>query len=262
MKICDIIAEIEKKAPTYLACDWDNVGLILGNRDAEVTTVMTALDLDIDVAEKAKQVGAQLIITHHPIMFSPVNKINSDTPEGRCIMFMIENGIALYSAHTNLDAAEGGTNDFLAKLYGLENIGVWEITYTDETGKSSGLGRAGRLPQPTVLKSLAAEIGKKLGVENIQYIGDENKLINTVSICSGGGGSMINDKITSDVYITGDVKYSNARDAVAMGLAVIIAPHYSTEIFAADILKDMISGVNVINYKNPDVFKVCECNAR
>ncbi len=257
MKLYEIIEKIEEKIPLHYACEWDNVGLILGRRDSEITKVMTALDLDIDVAEKAKQEGAQLIVTHHPIMFSKINKINDDTPEGRCILFMIENGIALYSAHTNLDCAKGGTNDFLANLYGLENISVFETTYTDENGADYGLCREGTLKTPMKLKELAMSIKEKLGADSISYIGDDNKIIKTVSICSGGGGSMISDKIRSDVYITGDVKYSNARDAAALGLAVIIAPHYNTEIFAAEILRNLIEGVKTVKYENPNVIKCC-----
>ncbi len=256
MKLYEIINQLEEKLPLHYACNWDNVGLILGRSDSEITKVMTALDLDIGVAEKAKEIGAQLIVTHHPILFSPVNKINDSTPEGRCILYMLENKIALYSAHTNLDSAEGGTNDYLAKLYGLENTRVAEVTYTDENGKSYGLQRIGNLPEAMTLKQLAGMVGKKLGVEHISYIGEDEKIIKTVCICSGGGGSMINTGIKTDVYITGDVKYSNARDAAAMGLAVIVAPHYNTEIFAAEILKNMIQGVEVTEYRNPDIMRV------
>ncbi len=258
MKIFEVINQIEKTAMPHIACDWDNVGLILGHSDREVTRVLTALDFDMDVAKKAKEVGANLIVTHHPIMFSPINKINDMTAEGRSILFMLENEIALYSAHTSLDAAEGGTNDYLAELFGLAEIENIEITYTDETGKTYGIGRKGRLEYPMALGELAAEIAMKLELDRIEYIGDDEKIIETVSIVSGGGGSMINSGIKTDAYITGDIKYSNARNAEEMGLSVIIAPHYSTEIFATEILKKLILGVDVVEYKNPNIIKSCE----
>ena len=255
MKLNEIAKMIEERAPKKLACSWDNVGLLLGRGDADITKAVTALDLDIETAMYAKETGAQLVVTHHPVMFEAINKINDTTPEGRCILYMLENKIALYSAHTNLDAAEGGTNDFLAGLYGMEDVTPFEITYTDENGKSYGLGRKGRLAGKVTLKALARTVAEKLGIYDISYIGDAEKPINTVSICSGGGGSMINPGIDTDVYITGDVKYSNARNAAAQDLAVIIAPHYNTEIFAADILKNMIRGVEVEAYKNKNVEK-------
>lgn len=248
MTVNDIIQMIERKAPLKLACGWDNPGLLTGRRNAEVTTVLTALDIDMETALEAKNIGAEMIVTHHPLIFDPIKKVNEDTFEGRILMFLIENQIALYSAHTNLDAAPGGTNDYLARLYGLCDTECFEITHEDENGVKYGLGRTGKLEKPMTLKKFAHHIAEKLRLTDIKYIGDENIVINTAAICSGGGGSLISPEIAdiADVYITGDVKYSNARNAFNMGLPVIIADHYGTEIFACDIFADWIRGVKTV----------------
>lgn len=251
MTVNDIVQMIERHAPPKLACGWDNPGLLTGHGNAEVTTVLTALDIDMEVALEAKRIGAELIVTHHPLIFDPIKKVNEDTFEGRTLMFLIENKIALYSAHTNLDAAPGGTNDYLAKLYGLCDTKCFDIIYTDENGREYGLGRTGRLEKPMTLKEFARHIAKKLGLENISYMGDDNLVINTAAICSGGGGSLISPEIAgiADVYVTGDVKYSNVRNAFNMGFPVIVADHYSTEIFACDIFSDWICGVKTVKSK-------------
>ena len=248
MTVNDIIQMIERHAPQKLACEWDNPGLLAGRKNAEVTTVLTALDIDIEVAAEAKRIGAEMIVTHHPLIFDPVKKVNEDTPEGRTLMFLIENKIALYSAHTNLDAAPGGINDYLAGLYGLCDTKCFDIIHEDENGTKYGLGRVGSLEKPMTLKEFAVHIAKKLGLKSISHTGDENLIIKTAAICSGGGGSLISSEIAgiADVYVTGDVKYSNARNAFNMGLPVIIADHYSTEIFVCDIFADWLSGVKTV----------------
>lgn len=109
MKICDIADIIERYAPLSLALDFDNVGLLIGDRNKDVSRVLLTLDIDEEVARNAFEIGAELIISHHPIMFNPIKKITADTPEGRCLLYLIKNNISVYSAHTNLDAASGGT---------------------------------------------------------------------------------------------------------------------------------------------------------
>lgn len=252
MTVNDIIQIIEKHAPLKLACGWDNSGLLTGRKNAEVTTVLTALDVDIDVVLEAKRIGAEMIVTHHPLVFDPIKKVNEDTYEGRVIMLLIENKIALYSAHTNLDAAHGGINDYLAELYGLRDTKCFEITYEEQDGTKYGLGRTGTLAVPMTLKSFAAHIAKCLGLEYVNYIGDGEHIVKTAAICSGGGGSLISSNIEdiADVYITGDVKYSNARNAFNMDLPIIIADHYSTEIFVQDIFADWLCGVKTVKSKS------------
>lgn len=242
-----IIEKTEEFAPLNLACSWDNVGLILGDRNKNVNKILLALDLDIDIAKEAKKAGAEAVFTHHPIMFKPVNKINTDTPEGRCILYMLQNDIALYSAHTNLDAAEGGLNDYLAALYELEDVKVTDTHYTDENGRVFGLGRCGKLPKEFELEELAGYIREKTGANDVSYVGESTAKLKTAAICSGGGGSRVNAETAeaADVYITGDIKYSNARDASALGLNLISIGHYDTEIFCMDIFEKLFADFDI-----------------
>lgn len=254
--IDDIAKKIESFCPTSYACSWDNVGLIVGNRQKQVKKVLVSLDFDIGVAKEAKEAGAELIVTHHPVMFDPINKITADTPLGCALLYMIENGIALYSAHTNLDCAPGGINDYLVNLYGFTNSRHHSI----EEGKEFGLARISEPHSPCTLKELAAHIAKKLGLSSISYVGNDDAIIKTALTCSGSGGSLItaaNAELV-DVFITGDVKYSSARDAAELGTNVICAGHYDTEIFVMDIFEKLLADADVEIIKsaaNTNVFK-------
>lgn len=241
VKIYDIADKIEKSFPIANACSWDNVGLIIGNREKSVSKALLALDFDIDIAKEAKEVGAEIIITHHPILFSPINKITSDTPSGKAILFLIENGIALYSAHTNLDCSPGGINDYLVSLYEFKNMKHCDI----EPDKQYGLSRISELETPMNLKDLATHIAKKLGVSYINYIGKDDALIKTAFTCSGSGASLISADKPADVFITGDIKYSSAREFHDCELNIIYAGHYDTEIHTVNIFRQVLSDLDI-----------------
>lgn len=241
VKIQDIAEIIEKSFPLSNACSWDNVGLIIGNRENKVSKALLALDFDIDIATEAKEVGADVIITHHPILFSPINKITSDTPTGRAILFLIENGIALYSAHTNLDCSPGGINDYLVNLYEFKNMKHFDI----EPEKQYGLSRISELESPMTLKELAKHVAQKLGVPHIYYIGRDDAVIKTAFTCSGSGGSLISKDKPADVFITGDIKYSSAREFHDDDLNVIYAGHYDTEIHTVKIFEKVLSNLDI-----------------
>lgn len=241
VNLCEITEKLESAYPLSYACSWDNVGLIVGNRDKKVSKMLLALDFDIGVAKEAKETGAELIITHHPIMFSPINKITSDTPLGRALIFLIENGISLYSAHTNLDCAPDGINDYLVNLYEFKNMRHTDI----EADKKYGLGRISDLESPMTLKELASHIGKKLNLDHIYYIGRDDAVIKTAFTCSGSGASLISADKDADVFITGDIKYSGARDFHEQGLNVIYAGHYDTEIHTTTLFEKTLSGLDV-----------------
>lgn len=229
----DVMSCLEKLAPRSLAQEWDNVGLMVGDKNAKVTKILTTLDVDEWVVAEAVKCGADMIVSHHPLIFSPMKTVTNDTYVGRCILSAARYGIAIFSAHTNLDAAEGGTNDYLAKLYELQR--VQRLSLAGE----ENLGRIGEI-QPQRLGDLAKSVAKKLGLDSVELIGNADRIVRKVAICSGGGGSFISPELLErcDVYITGDVKYSGARDAYNMGLNVIVAPHYETEKYAMQILAE------------------------
>ncbi len=252
----DIAMEIEKIAPLGLAEEWDNVGLMVGDYNQEVKKVLTCLDVDIRVVSEAVDKGCNMICSHHPLIFSRLSSITSDTVLGKILLKAMENKVAIYSAHTNLDCAKGGTNDFLCSLFELSDVEI-----LSEIGEGN-LIRKGTLKKPIELSEMAKIVAKKLGQKTIKIIGDKNKVVSTVAICSGGGGDYIGDVSGNcDLYITGDIKYHMARKAYDENLCVIVAEHYNSEIFAKEILKNILKDVPVEvleSQENKDVYNYIE----
>lgn len=256
MKIYEITNVIEKYAPKTLASSYDNVGLMLGDANRDVSTVLLTLDVDLAVAVEAKAVGAELIISHHPLIFDPVKNITADTPEGKCLLYLIENHISVYSAHTNLDATLGGLNDLAAQLISLSD------TIPLEENGEAGIGRIGRLPMPMKLSELANEIKKIYHVPCIRFVGDGGRPVSKVALCTGSGGDLLSlaKEKGADVYITGDIKYNVARSAAANGIGLIELGHYESEYIAVDLLEKIIThfgGLRVNLFKsraNKNVF--------
>lgn len=153
MKIKEITDILDNYAPRFLAEEYDNVGLLIGDEERECEKILLCLDIDEIVAEEAVRMGANLIVSHHPIMFNPIKKVTTDTSEGRCILKLIENKIALYSAHTNLDSAGGGLNDLMCEILDLEN--ARPLANPDE---EFGIGRVGTLKSETTLADFAQKV--------------------------------------------------------------------------------------------------------
>ena len=239
LKCKDIASVIERLAPTQLAYEWDNVGLLCGDYEQEVSKVLLTLDLDIGVVEEAVREVAQMIVAHHPIMFEPLNKITAQTPEGKLLRALIQNNISYYAAHTNLDVAKGGLNDLLAKKVGLKNVKILE--YTDDNGE--GIGRIGDIDSPITLGALAQRIKRALGVEYIRYSGDAEASVSRIAINTGGGTALIGAALdaNADVFVTGDYKYSQVRHCVENGMKIIDVGHYDTEIIVCELFKDYLS---------------------
>ena len=248
MKISDIIERFEKEFPRELAYEWDNVGLLIGDRTRDVDTVVTCLDVTEKVIEFAKEYGAKLIISHHPVIFSPINCINGDTKSGRIIMDAIENKIAVYSAHTNCDKAENGINTRLAQMLELKDV---------EPLEEDGLGRIGNLTKSMALDELAKAVEEKLATK-IRYVGDTKKTVKRVAICSGAGGDVIPVAIEkgADVLITGDTKYHQMLECKD-DICVIDAGHFGTECIVAELFADILDDMDVqpIWQDAEDVFK-------
>ena len=353
MKVKDIAKYIEEWCPKSLAEEWDNVGLIIGNPEQEVKKVMVALDAIEEVIDEAIEKNVDLIVTHHPLLIKPINRISTDFTTGKLIHKLIKNNISLYSAHTNLDIAEGGINDILATLIGLNDRKPIEVTYQrklkklvvlvpvdhietvrdaisragagwmgnysdctfmtegtgtfkpleganpyigsvgnlekvkeyrletifedriqskvinamlnahpyeevaydiytlDNKGMAYGIGRVGESKSETSLNDFAKLVKERLGLDSVRVIGDLNAKVNKVAICSGSGMSLIDKAIASgvDVYITGDVNYHNANDAMARGINIIDAGHYGTENIIVPVMKkyiEKLEGIEVI----------------
>lgn len=260
MKVGAIVDEIERIYPPYLAEEWDNVGLLCGNRDSEIKKVMVSLDASMDVIGEAVLCGANLIVTHHPIMFSGVKNITMENMDGRIIYSLIKNNISLFSAHTNLDNSENGLNKYAADLLNLENQ---RILVQHKSVIGAGLGVIGDISRKLDLdvKGIAEEVRRVLKTQYVRFTGSENKKVRKVAIVTGSGSDYINEAAAAgaDVLITGDLKYHTALEADFMGLSVIDAGHYATEIAAADIFADIIkkafANVEVVKSSQKDVFR-------
>lgn len=224
MKLQAILDYLQTIAPAEMKYDWDNVGLLCGDREQEVHKVLVALDPFMDVCREAKAVGADLILTHHPLIFQPARSITEDDPVGRCILFLIRNGIAAVNAHTNLDCAPGGVNDVLAQTLGLQDISV-----IDEQGRPCGLLRKGNVEQMS-LEAFLNIVKEKLGTPVLRYV-DGGKPVCKVAVGGGSCGDELELALSAgcDTFVTADVKYNQFRDAYDLGLNLIDAGHFYTE---------------------------------
>ncbi len=232
IKAHTIIEALNVLAPEHLAEDWDNIGLQIGAKDHEVSRILVALDATTRVIDEAINLKADMIITHHPLIFSPLKTLLRDTPKGNNIYKLIQNNISLYVMHTNFDTALGGTNDILAEKIGLKNM---KVINPDENGM--GIGRIGDT-QTRTIKDLSQILKDQLGLSHVRVVGDPEVLVNTVAICTGSGMSFIKAAIgKADVFITGDVKFHEAQEAKDLGIGIIDVGHYGSENIAMPSIK-------------------------
>lgn len=237
----DVIRLMEKYAEPSLAESWDNIGLMVGDENAYITNVLVALDINDDVIEEAILKECNLIITHHPFIFKGLKSITTSDVIGTRVMKLIKNNINVFSAHTNLDIAKNGTNDTLANLLNLKNMG----NLFDNNNSEWGLGRVGELEESLKLGEVIDEVKKVLDLGNIVVCGDINKEIKRIGICTGAGGEVdfINQAIVRgcDLYITADLKYHNAQHAKDLGLCLIDATHYASENIIVPVVRDYLN---------------------
>lgn len=254
MQASEIAVIIEKAFPLYDAEEWDNVGLLLGRRDKDVKRVLLTLDITSFVAEEAIESGADMIVSHHPILFSPANRITDETPEGAMILKLIQNDIAVYAAHTNLDKGIGGINDYLAKVFGLKNV----EPVIKSGSEGTGLGRIGLLPESMSVRELALLVKGKLSTP-VRLSGNGDKIVKKLAIGSGASDDIIPSafEMGADAVITGDCKYHRNQGFAELGVAVIDAGHYPTEICSIEIFEKLLSGYGLefIKSQNKDIFE-------
>ena len=256
----DILSFVESLAPDYMKMDWDNVGLLCGSRSTEVQKVLLALDPFEAVCREAVDVGAQLMVTHHPLIFRPLKAVTDDTEVGRSIGLLLSNGISAINAHTNLDCAPGGVNDRLAEMLGLEDVEVISPSGTDEQGRPWGLLRMGQVKeQPT--EAFLSLVKEKLGCEGLRY-SSCGKPVHRVAVGGGACGSELMDAVKAgcDTFVTSDVKYNQFFDAQALGINLIDAGHFHTENPVISLLAEKISAAFpeiqvVISEKHRDCMK-------
>lgn len=224
----NILNYIETLAPRHMKMDWDNVGLLCGDPQKPVRKILVALDPFELVCHEAYDIGADLIVTHHPLIFQAIKGITTQTSIGRSILFLCEKGISAINAHTNLDQAPGGVNDILAKKLQLQDIEVVAPSGVDENGRPWGLLRAGIFDaQPD---DFLRHVKAQLGVPVLRYVGG-NKAVHKVAVGGGACASSMLDAYRNgcDTFITADIRYNQFWDAKDLGMMLIDAGHFYTE---------------------------------
>ena len=222
--VADILNFIEGIAPPYMKMDWDNCGLLCGRRNKEVRKILVALDPFRNVVQEAIDQSADLIITHHPLIFrNPLMAVSDNNETGRLVLELMEHGIAAINAHTNLDLAPGGVNDVLAQTLGLQEIKI--INPID----NYGLLRCGTVAEQPLSAFLSC-VKTNLRCDGLRYV-DAGKAVRKVAV---GGGSCADEMLDAleagcDTFVTADVKYNQFRTAFELGLNLIDAGHFHTE---------------------------------
>lgn len=242
MKIKEFVDIMNEIAPPELAWEYDNPGLLLGTDKAEIRKVLVALDCSLATAKEAVEWGADLLLTHHPVFFGGVKRILPDDPETAAPYILLRNGIALFAAHTNLDAADGGVNDCLAEVLGLEKV---------EKLPPENLGRIGTLPSPIPFGEFAKLTEERLGTR-VRITGSADTPVSRVAMIGGAGaGDIFAAKAAgADVYITGEMKHHLALQAEVLGLCVIEAGHYETEkVVLQPLIGRLQERVNDVQFK-------------
>lgn len=236
----DIIQCVQEIAPVYMKESWDRVGLNCGHMDAPVSKVLVALDPFEAVCREAKEIDAQLLVTHHALLWEQ-GFLTDESAQGKNALYLIENHIAHFNAHTNLDCAPGGVNDTLAQALGLQDIQVVSPVGTDEQGRDYGLLRMGTLSQQP-LSDFLNTVKTALGCQGLRYV-NCGKPVSRVAV--GGGacaGSLKQAALAGcDTFVTADVRYNQFWDAKELGVNLIDAGHFHTENPVCAILASAIS---------------------
>lgn len=244
----DVLTLIEQLAPPYMKESWDRVGLNCGHLDRPVEKILVALDPFKEVCEEALEMEADLLVTHHALLWTP-GFITDMDEQGRNALFLIENNIACINAHTNLDCAPGGVNDTLAKKLGLQDISVIDPKGVDTLGRPWGLLRMGSIEQQS-LPTFLASVKEKLGCPGLKYV-NAGKPVNKVAVGGGACASEMQKAFAAgcDTFITSDIRYNQFWDAQNLGINLIDAGHFYTEnpicVYLADKLREAFPEVSV-----------------
>jgi dinuclear metal center YbgI/SA1388 family protein len=256
--LSDIMGILDTLAPPSLAEEWDNCGLQLGDPGWPVKKIWVALDPIMQVVEAACAQDVDLLITHHPLIFKPLRALEFHTPLGAVLNMATRQNLAIFTVHTNLDSAPGGLNDILAQRIGLRDLkplvpdGDIKHFHHDANSlisqeQGAGIGRVGCLGKAMDLKSFAHAIKEELGLELVKFAGDPCLAVKTVAVCTGSGSSLLSNFFESDaqVFVSGDIRYHDARDIEAAELGLIDIGHFWSEHFIAESLAARLGAIFV-----------------
>ena len=249
MRLDDFIKVVEKIAPLELQEDWDNSGVQVRATSGEINKVLVAMEINDSVIDEAIGAGVELILTHHPLLFFGIKKVDNNDITGNHIIKLVRRGISVYSSHTPFDKCIGGNNDYLGKLLGFEDVGPLP-------GDESSICRMGSLSRPMSCGALVnhASLALNLPKDFIKFAGRTDDIIEKAAWCTGAGAEYLDLAVNAgcDLYITGDVKYHEAQHARDLGMNLLDLGHFGTEyLFArnmSEILRRMpeLYGVDII----------------
>ena len=227
---------IEQRFPKEYALDWDNVGLLAGRDDKEVRCIYIALDASDEVIHAAARQGADMLVTHHPLIFSGMKRITNQDFIGRRILGLIRRDISYYAMHTNYDVL--GMAALSGSMIGLKQPEALEVTCEAQ----EGIGRIGQLEKAVSLKQCCEDVKRAFHLESVRVFGNPDRTVERIAICPGSGKSVIGEalKKQADVLITGDIGHHEGIDAAAQGMAVIDAGHYGLEHIFVEDMKDYL----------------------
>jgi dinuclear metal center YbgI/SA1388 family protein len=237
MKASEIISAIEEFAPLSSQESWDNTGLSVGDPGRDITSVLLSLDCTPSVIDEALLFGAGMVVTHHPLIFSPLKQLSIGDPIGKMIIKAVKNDLVLYSAHTNMDRVTGGVSWMMAEKLSLQNVEL----LSGEKEESAGLGVVGNLPSPLLFDQLLKVVKEKFGVRMVKCSENHKKIISRIALCGGSGSSLIPLAVSSgaDLFITGDIGYHHF---FCYGeTAVMDIGHFESETVVLDLIKALLT---------------------
>ena len=239
--IDDLCRLLEELAPDQLAEDWDNVGLLVGDRNRAASRLMTCLTLTPDSVAEAVDEHADLVVTHHPLPFRPLNRITRDTPVGRMLLDLIAGQVAVYSRHTAFDSAREGINQQLAVGIGLQN--VEPLMHESADDPLIGAGRCGVVREALTLSDVANRLKGFLGLSQIRVIGESQHRVQRVAVACGSGGSLLEAARQRECHclVTGEASFHACLEAEASGVSMVLCGHYASERFALEWLANHLA---------------------
>lgn len=259
MRCDEVIRRLEELSPLSYAESWDNPGLLAGRTDKEIKKIYVALDATTEVIDEAIRCKADMLLTHHPLIFKGIKKVNSEDYIGRRVLKLLQADVCYFAMHTNFDVTQMACE--AAERFGLADSAVLEVT-TETDGVEEGIGRVGNLMKEMSLEDCAQSVKWIFGIEWVKVFGDMNKKITSVAISPGSGKSMIEAALAkkADVLITGDIDHHDGIDALERGMAVIDAGHWGLEKifipYMQDYLEEQIEGITVVCDESESPFKI------
>lgn len=250
LKVADILELMQTWAPLELSEAWDNTGLLLGDREASATRIMTCLTLTPESVAEAVECEASLVISHHPLPFKPLARITTDSMTGRLVWRLAQAGVSVYSPHTAWDSAESGINAQLARKLGLREVEPLLPRSQSKDAKEGssaassplGAGRVGDLSGPLSLNEFAMRVASSIPYCRLRGVAGR-ELIRRVGIGCGSGGSFISAAMTRgcDVLLTGEATFHNCLEAQESDLALLLVGHFASEKFAMESLAEQLA---------------------